>query len=143
MVDVGKMVRALNHATGVSGLRRHSFYYSGHGGWFPADRTFTVPSGRRIYFYVRHGHSLGDARGGNIESTVGKFGGGAKKYLSSGELCYNYCLFPPDGLDIMNHKINPFCKMSKNPQGTLLSNLLEDPATIGADIHWVACRNIM
>ncbi|WP_055550484.1 putative T7SS-secreted protein [Streptomyces sp. NBRC 110028] len=100
---------------------------SGHGGIAPGDgAAATVPEGTYLHMYSRHGETISDALGNQIEIGNPK----ALEVYGPGEKLPDYILSPPEGLKIMG---SPTTVASD----TRLSQLLQP--NMGR-VHWAACR---
>ncbi len=104
---------------------------SGHGGIAAGDAaTVAIPEGTSLRFYSRHGDSLSDIVGNQIER-------GAPpppvEIARAGTSVPDYILARPDGLNIVG---NP-TTVSEN---TRLSQLLRPHM---GDVDWAACRNVV
>jgi len=121
----------------------------GHGGWDKADGKITVPAGCSISFYVHHGQSLGNRLGNVVEGFTGTGVIPEPVHVAKGGYTtYNYRLYWPSGLAINYNTVNRWrydivWAGREHPDGIPLSLLLKDSRCNHANIHWVACRDVM
>ncbi|WP_249375349.1 putative adhesin [Streptomyces sp. I05A-00742] len=114
------------------GRRDHELVLSGHGGINAGDGTpVTVPEGTAVAMYGRHGDSISDALGNDIE--LGK--ARPLEVYRPGERLPDYSLFPPTGLTIEGSP-----RTLTVTQETYLSELLRP--NMGR-VHWAACRSVV
>ncbi len=98
-----------------------------------------MPAGTTIYFYSENGKALLDSFGGELESMSAMFDQASpSQTVGPGEPCPNYTLYPPDDLDI---KDSPDDVDQYTVGGPItLAELVTDPAIIGNECYWAACR---
>jgi hypothetical protein len=130
----GKNSRDPNGPASVTdGGRADGKALAGHGGYYRADGTTTVPEGTYLHFYVDHGKPLLDSEGLKIER-------GARNIkpvqtFGPGDEVPNYVISPPRNLNIMSGSITV-----AGP--TMLSDLLED-GTLSGVVHMAICRTVI
>jgi hypothetical protein len=121
----------------------------GHGGWNKNDGKIVVPAGCTISYYVHHGQSLGNRLGNFVEGFTGTGIIPKPVYVAkAGYTTYNYRLYWPHGLAINFNTISRWnydiiWVDATHADGVPLSVLLKDLRCLHANIHWVACRDVM
>ena len=130
-------------------FNKKRIYMIGHGGWDKADGKIQVPAGCTISYYVHHGQSLRNDIGNLVEGDTGTGIIPEPVYVAkAGYMTYNYRLYWPTGLAINYNTIGRWTYdiiwvSASQGDGVPLSTLLKDSRCVQADIHWVACRDVM
>ncbi|MBZ4322284.1 DUF6531 domain-containing protein [Streptomyces sp. SCA2-4] len=110
----------------------HELVFSGHGGINAGDGTpVTVPHGTSVAMYGRHGDSISDALGNDIERGTAR----PLEVYGPGEQLPDYSLFPPTGLAIEGTP-----RTLTVTREAYLSELLRP--NMGR-VHWAACRSVV
>ncbi|RUL72506.1 DUF6861 domain-containing protein [Dyella choica] len=102
--------------------------FSGHGAYYPQNRTVVVPDGTQVTFYSAHGATITDDLGNAIE-TGQDVSNVFQRTYGPGSVVPNYTLSAPNGLNIMGNPVTV-------TEPTNLSELLQPGM---GKVCWAAC----
>ena len=119
--------------------------FAGHGRW-PIGQTFPVPDGKRIKFFVRHGHTYVDRQNwtqsidskakANLEQALDYIEERVVETVEEGQDCYDYILSKPRRITKFTFKfvtqVNTDTPLSK------LVNFTKNKEV--TDFYFLACR---
>lgn len=118
---------------------------SGHGSYRDGDAKITVPHGKTLYFYVRHGEGLSNAVGMAVEGLEGGTPPAAIEVFKGGDQVYNYILTYPSNLTLNGTSQNAkydWITVARKGEAIPLSTLFKDSrCQTASEIHWAACRS--
>lgn len=122
--------------------------FQGHGLYRTGDPNITVPAGKTIHFYVRHGEVMTTRASWHVEGFTGT--GRVPKPLESygpGSTIPDYRLGYPSGLSLNGTKNQwnyDWIVVRTKGRWIPLSILLQDSRCEAAtDLHWAACREVI
>lgn len=127
----GNAVRAGKESSGAkpaAGAKGKVTVFSGHGAYYPQNRTVIVPEGTQITFYSSHGATITDELGNRIE-TGQDLSNVFQRTYGPGSVVPNYTLSPPGNLKIMGDPVTV-------TEDTNLSELLQPDM---GKVCWAAC----
>lgn len=115
---------------------------SGHGAWNQRIEPTHVKlgPGQRVKFYQEPLHLLADARGRALESLIPAALDQPVRTYEPGELCPNFSINPPFGLDIVRiPPDDPTYRQLVPDREVRLSEITADADYISCTIYWAAC----